>query len=730
MTRVKLIIGAVLILPCLALPAAAQDIEFVSSTLHHNPYYSIGKVGEYLYCGGPYGIHIFDITDPSNPELVQICDFPGIDRMFIYGDFIYLISTDYGTPGLRILETLNPLDPQIISYYDMPAAIYGTIYYENTIFTNWEVYDSLGYYYTKIGIIDVSDPYNPVMSDTLTFIFLLSGIWASDGYLHILTSEFDFWFNYWHLLSLTDPAHPNHVHTMDFGYEMFEGITAYQHYAYLKMYPGANIYEFSDPNNPSLVRIDSSGNFPEFITMHDTVGYAKTDNGITTYNMCDPVYPKQISNLNINYGVGSFFYGGDTCFTATVRSWNYDDASKFNIVDFSNIYNPAIIGEHWTPGKSHDVQISGDYAYIANGNSGLTIVDISDPEEPEIIDIIGMAKYAKDIFIQGNRLYLLRSYRFEIYDISVPTQPVLLGYYSDYLGKPRHFYVDGDYAYISKNPNSSPDFILILDISTPAYPVQNSTITDLEYASYIQVEDGYAYIGCFYDMVIYDVSDPDSIAYVSEYPYHNYAYQFEIEYPFIFTACRSRGMEVINISDPANPYFVSEYDSLYTGNITLFENYALLKGYRALYLMDISSPEIPFLVSTYTPADVWLGEEANIRDSYIYVPAYNRFEILRLTPTGIEEVSTLNLGGFSLPQNYPNPFNASTTISYSLPQAADIRIEIYDILGRKLETLFSGPQEAGEHTANWNPGNISSGVYYYRIASEDFNQSRSCLLIK
>jgi hypothetical protein len=107
--------------------------------------------------------------------------------------------------------------------------------------------------------------------------------------------------------------------------------------------------------------------------------------------------------------------------------------------------------------------------------------------------------------------------------------------------------------------------------------------------------------------------------------------------------------------------------------------------------------------------------------------------IVKLSPdiSGIEDGDYGALpDNIYLGQNYPNPFNASTIINYSLPQPADIRIEIFDILGRRVETLFSGPQQAGEHTVSWSPGDISSGVYYYRIGSEDYNQSRSCLLIK
>ncbi len=97
--------------------------------------------------------------------------------------------------------------------------------------------------------------------------------------------------------------------------------------------------------------------------------------------------------------------------------------------------------------------------------------------------------------------------------------------------------------------------------------------------------------------------------------------------------------------------------------------------------------------------------------------------------TGIEEDSALPME-FSLKQNYPNPFNASTTIKFSLPEASDVSIEIFDILGRHIQTLVSGNQSAGEHSIVWHADNQPSGVYFYRIQAGNFTDQKSCLLLK
>jgi plastocyanin len=96
--------------------------------------------------------------------------------------------------------------------------------------------------------------------------------------------------------------------------------------------------------------------------------------------------------------------------------------------------------------------------------------------------------------------------------------------------------------------------------------------------------------------------------------------------------------------------------------------------------------------------------------------------------TGIDDQPTPSK--FELSQNYPNPFNAATTIKYNLPQAFDVTVTIFDITGRKVETLVSGFQDAGEHEVIWNASNASSGVYFYNVTAGQFSEMKRCVLLK
>jgi hypothetical protein len=74
---------------------------------------------------------------------------------------------------------------------------------------------------------------------------------------------------------------------------------------------------------------------------------------------------------------------------------------------------------------------------------------------------------------------------------------------------------------------------------------------------------------------------------------------------------------------------------------------------------------------------------------------------------------------YRLLQNYPNPFNPSTTIEFTLPSSENVRIEVYDITGQKVEILLNENLPAGYHEVEFNAKNLSSGIYFYRIEVED-----------
>jgi hypothetical protein len=87
-------------------------------------------------------------------------------------------------------------------------------------------------------------------------------------------------------------------------------------------------------------------------------------------------------------------------------------------------------------------------------------------------------------------------------------------------------------------------------------------------------------------------------------------------------------------------------------------------------------------------------------------------------------------GRSSLFQNYPNPFNPSTTIYYNLSPESSINISIYNALGELADVLINRFQEAGDHTITWDGSSFPSGIYFYKMITDDHVEARKMLLIK
>ncbi len=116
--------------------------------------------------------------------------------------------------------------------------------------------------------------------------------------------------------------------------------------------------------------------------------------------------------------------------------------------------------------------------------------------------------------------------------------------------------------------------------------------------------------------------------------------------------------------------------------------------------------------------------------SYNSATAFD-FVTIKYSPTvGISNVSLSAPDKFELQQNYPNPFNPSTSINYNLPSDNFVTLKIYDINGKEAATLVNGRQSRGSYSAKWNASGFSSGIYFYKLETGKFAETKRMMLIK
>ncbi len=111
----------------------------------------------------------------------------------------------------------------------------------------------------------------------------------------------------------------------------------------------------------------------------------------------------------------------------------------------------------------------------------------------------------------------------------------------------------------------------------------------------------------------------------------------------------------------------------------------------------------------------------------------NSYYMMRTTTGGLTSVTATGNtvpDNFSLSQNYPNPFNPSTIINYQLAINSRVTLKIYDALGNEIETLVNEKQNAGSYSVDFNAASLPSGIYFYKLVTEKFSETKKMILIK
>jgi hypothetical protein len=101
-----------------------------------------------------------------------------------------------------------------------------------------------------------------------------------------------------------------------------------------------------------------------------------------------------------------------------------------------------------------------------------------------------------------------------------------------------------------------------------------------------------------------------------------------------------------------------------------------------------------------------------------------------IPPVGVSINNNNVPKNYSLGQNYPNPFNPTTNIKFDIPKAGHVRLAVYDMLGNQVELLVNNEMQPGSYSTDFNAAKISSGVYFYRLETGDFSETRKMILTK
>jgi hypothetical protein len=123
-----------------------------------------------------------------------------------------------------------------------------------------------------------------------------------------------------------------------------------------------------------------------------------------------------------------------------------------------------------------------------------------------------------------------------------------------------------------------------------------------------------------------------------------------------------------------------------------------------------------------------IGSESDSKGIILNEKGLDNIE-LNVTPSN-NPVTSTTPAQFNLSQNYPNPFNPGTVISYSIPKDGFVSLKVYNTIGSQVAELVSSSQVAGTYNARFDAQNLSSGIYYYKLESNGFVDTKKMILVK
>ncbi len=354
--------------------------------------------------------------------------------------------------------------------------------------------------------------------------------------------------------------------------------------------------------------------------------------------------------------------------------------SGFAVIDVSDPDDLQVLVIYNTPGDAKGVAVVGDYAYVADYREGLRIIDITDPEDIDEVGSVDTPGRAHRVDVWGDYAYVADGpsgiRKIDISDKSNPWEQSRM----DTPGDSRDIAVSSDYGYVADYGNGVIKVVLGAMFESESIETHHLAFGIVKRANTVYVADGYAGVTVF----------DNSLTERSSFNTSGSANGLAVLGDYVFVADGENGLRVINMSDFDNPYEVGSYD---------------------------------------TPGD---AKRIAMNGNIAYLADGDNFGIYECSGA----LDVIEDGQLLLPDQiivnaaYPNPFNSTTTISYGLPVSGNVSLQMYNPSGRLIKTLFDGYKLSGIHATTLTANNLPSGLYFVQLNVSDQILTQKVMLIR
>jgi len=562
------------------------------------------------------GFWVLDISEPGNPVEVGSYRMRGnFRKVMVSGDYAYISGWE---GGLKVMDISDPENPELLGSYNIAQAIDVFIRGDYDYLTSCQDEDG------GLRVIDVSDPANPTEigkfeTQREPYDVFVSGNYAyvNDHYngLYILDVS---------TLSIEVPDISIHPLAMNLGVcgpeESIEGRLTVRNLGNDDL----TVMDIITEGNSFSVEFENEfiiepGDFAE-VTVTFTPEVVGRQSGNLTLCSDDPNEEEMFVSL-VGWGeaeineVGFINTPHYACDVHVIDNFAYvaDYNGGLRIIDINDPENPDEVGFCNAPNQAISTFISNGFAYVANGHNGLYVIDVSDPENPFEVGRYATQDNAKGIFVSGDYVYVADEHGgLRIFSVIDPENLEEIGFCN------RNFninavFVSGTFAYLADWLG----YLRVIDVSDPVNPNEVGIYNTHGESFGVFVSGTLAYLADGpRGLRVIDVSDPenpDEVGFCdtpgsaqSVFPSGDYAY----------LADGREGLRMIDISDPQNPVEVGNCDTPdHAGGVRVLASYAFLadagSGFRILEIFGLP-PEGPDIA--YEPDELDFGN-VQVRES-------------------------------------------------------------------------------------------------------------------
>ncbi len=599
----------------------AEVIEVVARW-PYKPTQCVAVKGRYAYLGYRGGIFVLDISNPSAPR--KIGEYPVLGQVFnvlISGDYLY-IAAAWG--GLYIVDISNP--PKL-----RRVGIFTGRYVRDVCVSGRYAYITGEGIFCVVDISDPSDPreigvyYPPNWRENV-----FSAISAKSPYAYLL------YLDKLHVIDVSDPSKPKEIGCLNV--RGAKGIFA-SDYLYVSSEGGILVVDVSNPSEPKRIgsvwlpaqtnlpgRVHLSGSRIGTIYNMEGLFGPRPGHKISIF-VTATILHKNRRPITINAGkIGLVGYAVDVYISGSYAYVVTEDTG-LHIIDISNPSEPKEIGVYDPPSQIkdvYDVHVTGSYAYVA-GDKKLQIIDISSlPEIDEVkIKMLNppwMRSVVYSIHIHGSYAYVIDSYGLYVIDISDPSDPKPIGKCPKTYPIIKQYISSNSHIYLLTSNGVN---LFIIECSVPSNPKFLGEWEIPGYVSDVSVSGSYAYVitdSRDAKLYILDISKITNPKLVKTYQIPNCKKMGAIHVSGTYAYIAGDDLYVIDVSDPENPKLVGKSNINIPGHassILISNSLAFIGAGMILYIVDVSIPFNPRLLEKYNLGNIC--RDIHVSGSYIYV---------------------------------------------------------------------------------------------------------------